>query len=51
MIEALIAGQRDPRVLAGMARGRMRLKYADLVESLTGQFEDLSDGLCKGCGI
>jgi transposase len=40
MIEALIAGQRDPRVLAGMARGRMRLKYADLVESLTGQFDD-----------
>jgi hypothetical protein len=23
-----------------MARGRMRLKYADLVESLTGQFDD-----------
>ena len=40
MIEALIAGQRDPRVLAGMARGRMRLKHADLVESLTGQFDD-----------
>jgi transposase len=40
MIEALIAGQRNPRVLAGMARGRMRLKHADLVEALTGQFDD-----------
>ena len=28
MIEALIAGQRNPKVLAGMARGRMRLKHA-----------------------
>lgn len=40
MIEALIGGQRDPKVLAGMARGRMRLKHADLVEALTGQFDD-----------
>jgi transposase len=40
MLEALIAGQRNPRVLAGMARGRMRLKHADLVEALTGQFDD-----------
>lgn len=40
MIEALIAGQRNPKVLAGMARGRMRLKHDDLVEALTGQFDD-----------
>jgi transposase len=40
MIEALIVGQRNPKVLAGMARGRMRLKHADLVEALTGQFDD-----------
>ena len=40
MIEALIAGQRNPKVLAGMARGRMRLKHADLVEALTGRFND-----------
>ena len=40
MIETLIGGQRDPKVLAGMARGRMRLKHADLVEALTGQFDD-----------
>ena len=40
MIEALIAGQRDPRVLAGFARGRMRMKHAALVEALTGRFDD-----------
>jgi transposase len=40
MIDALVAGQRNPKVLAGMARGRMRLKHADLVEALTGQFDD-----------
>ncbi|KUL36251.1 IS110 family RNA-guided transposase [Actinoplanes awajinensis] len=39
MIEALIAGERDPRVLAGLARGRMRSKNAALVEALTGQFD------------
>jgi transposase len=39
MIEALIAGQRDPRVLAGLARGRMRAKHDDLVEALTGAFD------------
>lgn len=40
MIEALIAGQRDPRVLAGLARGKMRSKNAALVEALTGRFDD-----------
>jgi transposase len=40
MIEALIAGQRDPRVLAELARGPMRAKRAALVEALTGQFDD-----------
>ena len=40
MIEALIAGERDPKVLAGLARGRMRAKHAALVEALTGQFDD-----------
>lgn len=40
MVEALISGERDPRVLAGMARARMKLKHADLLEALTGQFDD-----------
>lgn len=40
MLDALIAGQRDPRVLAGLARGRMRSKHAELIEALTGRFDD-----------
>lgn len=40
MIKALIAGQRDPKVLAGMARSRMRSKIPVLEEALTGHFED-----------
>jgi transposase len=40
MVEALIAGQRDPQALAGLARGRLRGKHAALVEALTGQFDD-----------
>jgi transposase len=40
MLEALIAGERDPELLAGLARGRLRLKHAALVEALTGRFDD-----------
>jgi transposase len=40
MLEALIAGQRDPKALAGLARGRMRVKRAALVEALAGRFDD-----------
>jgi transposase len=40
MLEALIAGQRNPRALAQMARGTMRAKTAVLEEALTGHFED-----------
>jgi transposase len=40
MIEALIAGERDPEVLAGLARGRMKAKRAALIEALTGRFDD-----------
>jgi transposase len=39
MIGALIAGERDPQVLAGLARGRMRVKHAALVQALTGRFD------------
>lgn len=39
MVEALIAGERDPKVLAGLARGRMKAKHARLVEALTGRFD------------
>ena len=40
MLEALIAGQRDPYVLARIARGSMRKKISVLQEALTGHFRD-----------
>ena len=40
MLAALIAGQRDPKVLAQFARGRMRGKLATLEEAFTGRFSD-----------
>ena len=40
MLEALIAGDRDPRRLAELARGRMKSKRAALVEALSGRFDE-----------
>jgi transposase len=40
MIEALIAGERDPAVLAEMAKARMRSKIPALTEALVGRFAD-----------
>jgi transposase len=40
MLEALIGGERDPQVLASLARGRMRAKHDRLVQALTGKFDD-----------
>jgi transposase len=40
MIKALIAGQRDPAVLAALARGRMKAKHDALTEALAGVFDD-----------
>ena len=40
MIEALIAGQRDPKVLAALARGKMKTKHSALVAALDGRFDD-----------
>jgi transposase len=40
MIEALIAGQRNPVVLAELARGRARTRRADLERALHGRFTD-----------
>jgi transposase len=39
MIEALIAGERDPGVLAGLAKGQLRKKHSRLVEALSGRFD------------
>ena len=38
--QAMIAGERDPRTLAALARGRMKAKRDDLVEALDGMFDD-----------
>ncbi|MET3767718.1 transposase [Marisediminicola sp. UYEF4] len=40
MLDALVAGERDPQVLAGMAKARLRSKTPELVEALTGWFRD-----------
>jgi transposase len=47
MIEALITGQRDPRMLAELARGRLRVKHAALVQALTGRFDDHHAALAR----
>jgi len=40
MLGALIAGERDPEILADLALGKMRPKRAALKEALTGRFDD-----------
>ena len=46
MIDALIAGQRDPVILAEMARGRMRSKIPELTDALDGRFNAHHGMLC-----
>jgi transposase len=38
MLGALIAGEQDPRALAELAKGKMRIKIPQLTEALTGHF-------------
>jgi transposase len=40
MLDALVAGERDPEILADMALGKMRPKRPALVEALNGRFDD-----------
>jgi transposase len=40
MLAALIGGERDPKVLAQLARTRLRAKLGSLTEALTGHFTD-----------
>ena len=47
MIDALIAGQRDPAVLAEMAKGRMRAKIPELKDALAGRFNAHHALLCR----
>jgi len=46
MIEALIAGQRDPAVLADLARGVMRKKIPALTMACAGRFSDQHALMC-----
>jgi len=47
MIDALIAGQRDPAVLAEMAKGRMRQKIPQLTDALAGRFDEHHRLMCQ----
>ena len=40
MVEALIAGERDPRRIADLARGKMKVKRSALINALDGRFDD-----------
>lgn len=49
MLHALVAGERDPEVLAELAKGRLRKKIPELRQALRGRFRDhhaLLIGLC-----
>lgn len=47
MIEALIAGQRDPQALTALAKGRLRVKQAALQRAMLGRFDDHHGFLCR----
>jgi transposase len=47
MVEALIAGERDPFVLAGLARGRLRAKLDQLQMACDGRFTAGHAQLCR----
>jgi transposase len=48
MLEALIAGEREPQKLAAMALGKMRRKLPQLELALTGQFTDHHGRIIQG---
>jgi transposase len=47
MIEALIGGERDPAVLAGLARGVMRRKIPELEMACDGRFTAAHGQMCR----
>ena len=47
MLEAMIAGQRDPAVLADLAKRRLRSKIPALTEALTGRFSEHHEFLAR----
>jgi transposase len=46
MLDALIAGQRDPVMLADLAKGRLRRKIPELQDALAGRFNEHHALLC-----
>jgi transposase len=50
MLRALVAGERDPSVLAELARGRLRAKLPQLRQALRGRFGD-HHGLLVGLAL
>ena len=49
MLAALVAGERNPKVLAQLARRTMRKKITVLEEAFTGYFTDHHAFLLGGC--
>jgi transposase len=49
MLQALVAGERDPEVLAELARGKLRKKVPELREALRGRFRDHHALLIRLC--
>lgn len=47
MIEAMIAGERDPKVLAQMAKSRLRAKLPELEEAFSGHFGSHHAVVCR----
>lgn len=47
IIEAMIDGQRDPKVLAQLAKSRLRGRIPELEEALSGFFKDRHAFMCK----
>jgi transposase len=47
MLQALIDGERDPVVLAELAKARMRRRIPDLIEALVGNFGEHHAFLCR----
>jgi transposase len=49
MLAALIAGERDPKVLAQLARGRLRAKRSVLEEAFTGSSPTITRSCWPSC--
>ncbi len=47
IIEAMIAGERDPKILAELAKSRLRSKITKLTEALDGHFSEHHGDLCR----